>query len=690
MQTIKVKIQGLDCAECSVPFEKFLSKLQGVQNIGVSYATQEARITIDDSKTSEAKITNIIKDKGYTILQETKQKKDISQLIIFAFITVIAILLLLEIVIERLGLLELPFKAIPTWILVIATLVGGFNIFKSAFQGLRVKQINSDLLMTIGIVASMLIREFSASTLIVFFMNIAHFLEGFTVRSSRKAIQDIIELAPEKATILRNGKEIEVATADITIGDIVIAKPGEKISVDGKVTFGTSSVDQAPITGESVPVEKSVYDEVFAGTINQHGVLHIKTEKVGENTTLSKVIKLVEEAESAKAPFQKFADRYSTYYLPVILISGLLTFFITHNPVYAIAVLVIACPCAIALATPIAVVAATGSAAKRGIIIKGGLYLEALAKVDTVVVDKTGTLTYGKPQVTDIIPFNIYEKELIKYAASLERSSEHPLASAVVEEAEKMDISLLQLKSFKYHVGEGILGKIENNSIIVGNDRLLERQRISIPTHIKEQKTCLEEAGKSVMYVVKGKSIIGLVATADTLREGIKTALQELKRVGIQHIILLTGDTEQITKVITKSLGIKEYLAGILPQEKITYIQKLQSQGKKVLMVGDGVNDAPALAQADVGIAMGSGTDVAIETSHVVLMQDDWLQIPEAIRLGKKTFSTIKQNIAFGVIFNIGGIVLASVGILTPILAAAAQSLPDVAVFINSSKLLRR
>ncbi|MFX0091797.1 MAG: heavy metal translocating P-type ATPase [Candidatus Hodarchaeota archaeon] len=690
MKTARLKIKGLDCASCGAPLEKYLSQQRGIGEIKLSYTKQEAMITFNELETSEETLKKEIRDRGFSILEsETINKTSFSSIFLFSFVSVIAILLIMEIIIERLSIFEGVFEAIPPIIPIFATLVGGYPIFRGAFQGLRLKQINADLLMTVAIFGAMILSEFAASTLIVFFMTIAHFLERFTLEKSRKAIKDIIDHSPKTAVVKRGNEEIRISVEEINIGDVVISKPGEQIPVDGTVIFGSSSVDQASITGESIPVVKTLNDEVYAGTINQHGVLHIKTDKIGENTTLGRIIKLVEDAESSKASIQKFADKYSTYFLPIVILASLITFAITLNPFSSIAVLVVACPCAVALATPIAVVASAGSSAKKGIVVKGGLYLEALAKVDTVVVDKTGTLTYGKPQVTDIISFNSSENEILKLAASVERYSEHPLASAVVEKTKDNNIQLLKPEYFEYVVGRGIFGRIQTNMIIVGNEQLLTQQKIDLPSSVKKAKEDLEKLGKSVIHVAKDDEIIGLIATSDVVRQEVYSALQEIRNLGIERIILLTGDNERIAKSTADYLDIDQYEANLLPQDKINYIKQLQSNDQKVLMIGDGVNDAPALAQADVGIAMGSGTDVAIETSNVVLMQDDWRQIPKAIKIGRKTFSTIKQNIVFGILFNIAGISLASAGILTPILAAMAQSLPDVLVFLNSSRLLR-
>ncbi len=623
-----------------------------------------------------------------TKAEDAEKNAGFAGMIAFAFVGVVAILILAELLVERAGLLEKPLELLPWPLVVAATLAGGYPIFKNALMGLKSGKINADLLMSIGIAAAMAIGEFSASTLIVFFMGIAHFLERFTFERSRKAIRDIVAFAPKSARVERNGREALVPIEEIRVGDTLTVKPGERIGADGTVVSGSSSVDESPITGESMPKEKRAGDGVFAGTLNQHGQLEIRVKRAGADTMLGKIIHLVEEAEASRAPVQKFADKFSSYYLPVVSLSALATYLITGSITHAIAVVVVACPCAIALATPMSVVAAVGNAAKNGIVVKGGVHLENLSKVDTLVVDKTGTLTHGRPEVTDIYAAGgESEGKIVAIAAALEIHSEHPLARAVLERAEKDKVKFDKAGKFHYKVGMGVSGTIDGKAAAAGNEKLMSANDIDVSVLIKKKEQ-FESEGKTVLLVASGSKAIGLIAVSDTLRNDVAGALGELRALGIGRIVMLTGDNVRVAAAVAKGVGISEFRANQLPHDKVECVKALQKEGKRVLMIGDGVNDAPALAQADVGIAMGSGTDVSIETSDIALMRDEWAQVPAAVRISRRAFSTIKQNIAFGVIFNVLGIALASVGILTPMFAAAAQSLPDLAVFVNSSRLL--
>jgi len=459
--------------------------------------------------------------------------------------------------------------------------------------------------------------------------------------------------------------------------------------VDGQVLAGTSSVNQAPITGESLPVPKSPGDSVFAATVNGAGVLEVTTTKVGRDTTYGRIIRLVEEAEASKAPVQRFADKFSAYFVPLVLGAAALTYLTTGQVMNAVAVLVVACACAIAIATPMAVSAAVGSGARSGILIKGGAYLELLAKVDTLVVDKTGTLTFGRPEVVQVIPFgNRNEKEVLELAAALERYSEHPLAGAVVRAAGGNGTG--PVEDLWVVAGKGIGANVNGARVAVGSLRYMEEAGLTMPP---EMLTCAESAeteGQTSIAVAIDGQAVGLITAADTLRPEVDRVFDEVRRLGIKRIMMLTGDNERVARAIANRLGI-EYKAELLPEDKIAIVRQLRSEGARVAMVGDGINDAPALAAADVGIAMGAaGTDVAIEAADIALMTDDWKQIPAAIRLSRRTFGTIKQNLLFTAIYNAVGIGLAWAGVIPPVVAAAAQSFPDVAILLNSSRLLRR
>ena len=706
--TLELHIDGMDCADCALHVQEQIAGVKGVEQAKVLLAAEKGIVSYDPAHTNLDEITEAVAAIGYRAQaadaapQETPKSERLFSIIRLAFVGVVGLLALLEIVGERLGWLDAANDLVPTPVALAAVLIGGYPIFKGAFLGLRARSINVDLLMTIGIVAAMAIGEFVSAALLVLFILIAHFLESFTTDKARAAIRELVALTPKQARVLRDGREIEIRAEELNPGDIVVVRPGETIPADGLVADGRSSVNQAPITGESIPVEKGPGDEVFAATLNELGSLRVQVTRVGANTTLGKIIRLVEEAEGNKAPVQRFADRFTTYFLPVVITAAVLTYLISGNIVFTIAVLVVACPCAVALATPLAVVASVGSAARRGLLIKGGLHLEALAKVDTVLMDKTGTITLGEPQVTDILIADAVaqgagaqgadedeKSEILQLAGGLERYSEHPLAAAILARAEQQGVALAEPEEFAVVPGQGVTARLQGQNIVLGNRKLLSAQGLAIPAALDEQAKTLERAGKTAVFVGRDGETLGVIAVADVIREEVPDAIAALKQMGIEHLILLTGDNERTASAVAAQLGVA-YRAELLPEDKIEIVKQLQGEGRKVAMIGDGINDAPALTQADVGIAMGvAGTDVALEASDVALMRDDWAQIPESVRIGRRTFRTIKQNISFGVVFNIVGISLAAVGILTPVLAAAAESLPDVAVFLNSSRLLR-
>lgn len=689
-----LKIKGMDCPDCAAGIEKKLKELRGIKNYSFMFSSEKLALSYDESEINLEIIKQAIQKLGYKIEDgEVKyEKRNLANIIIFAFVSVLAVLVLAEILLERLGILEKAFLAVPAWVLVVATLIGGYPILKNAFTNLINKSITTDLVMSVGIGAAAFTHEFSAALLIVFFVRIAHFLETFTIDRSRQAIKELIKLSPKTAIVKRDHADFEVLIGELKVDDIIIVKPGANIPTDGKVIKGTSAVDQSAITGESLPVEKHIGSEVYAGTINQRGSLEVKVSRIGADTTLGKIISLVEEAESHKAPVQKFADRFSTFYLPFVILVAVLTYLITKNLSATIAVLVVACPCAVALATPMAVVAAVGRSAKQGILIKGGRYLETLAKANVLLVDKTGTLTFGQPKITDVISLaGQSREEIIALAGSIEKYSEHILAKAVLEKAKECQVVLIDPEKFRVETGMGVVASFNNEEFILGNTKLLEDHKVEISKSISEQIKTLETAGKTVLILAKKSyKILGLLAVQDVVRQEARQAINELKQLGFKKIIMLTGDNKYTAEAIARDLDI-EYKAELLPQDKITIVEELQKQGYIVAMVGDGVNDAPALTKANVGIAMGiTGTDVALEAADIALMKDDWREVPQAVKIARRTFSTIKQNMAFGIGFDLIGISLAASGFLPPIFAAAAQSLPDVAVFLNSAKLLKR
>ena len=728
-KTIELSVKGMDCADCATHVEHAVSALPGVSRAQVFLMTDLGIVEFDPARVDERKIIRAVESAGYhanVAGAETAQQNRARQLadrVRLAFVGAVGVLAVAAFVAERTGLVQAALERIPPWLALLAVLAGGVPIFIAAIKALLARQITADVLMAVGITAATALGEFAAAAMIVFFMTIAHFLESFTTGRSREAIRSLMRITPKTARVLRDGAEAQVGIEQVQPGDRVLVRPGEQIPVDGRVLAGHSFVDQAPITGESLPVEKNAGDKVFAGTLNQLGALTVDVTCIGRDTTLGKIVRLVEEAEASKAPVQKFADRYSSYFLPVMLGIGLLTMLVTRDPRHGIAVLVVACPCAVALATPLSVVASMGAAARRGILVKGGLYLEALARVDTVVVDKTGTLTLGKPSVTQISNFKSrdgnriseignsrpgfqsptsdlrpptsdlrhQESEVLALAASLERYSEHPLAGAVIAEATARGLTLDNAHDFAAIPGKGVTARVNGDVACVGTRALLDECGVQVSAGDARRAEDLEAQGQTVLWLARGIEALGLIAVADVIRPEVPSAIAELKKLGIRRIVLLTGDTERTANAVAAQLGITEVRANLLPQDKIEAVRALQAEGRKVAMIGDGINDAPALAQANVGIAMGAaGADVALEAAHVALMRDDWRLVPEAIRVGRRTFRTIQQNITFGVLYNIAGVTLAALGILPPVLAAAAQSLPDVAVFLNSSRLLRR
>ncbi|MEW6717024.1 MAG: cation-translocating P-type ATPase [Chloroflexota bacterium] len=523
------------------------------------------------------------------------------------------------------------------------------------------------------------------TALVVVFMRIGDYVENFTTESARRAVKELTALAPQTARVERNGQETEIPVGEVKIGETVIVRPGEKIPVDGEVIGGQATIDQSAITGESMPVEAAGGTHVYAATIAKLGSLRIRVERIGTDTTFGRVVKMVEEAEAHRADVQRIADRFSAWYLPVVAVIAALTFLVSRNPLATAAVLLVACSCSFALATPVAMLASVGASARRGLLIKGGKYLETLARADVLLVDKTGTLTLGQPQVSDVFSLSgLSRTEVLAFAASTERYSEHPLAEAVRSLAREENVALLEPDEFEAVPGLGVRALINGQQIAVGNHRM-----VSAPSSLPLAAD-LEAQGKTLLFVERNKELVGVLAASDTLRPEVPVALETARALGIRHIELLTGDNERTASTVAEKLGVS-YRANLLPGNKIEVVKELQNKGYVVVMVGDGVNDAPALAQADVGIAMGAaGTDVAIEAAHIALMREDWTLVPEVLKIARRTMRVVKVNLAFTTLYNIVGLTLAAFGVLPPVLAAAAQSLPDIGIMGNSARLLKQ
>ncbi len=586
---------------------------------------------------------------------------------------------------EWLGLFEAVTERVPWPIGLVVVLIGGYPVFRNVIRASLKRQITSHTLMTAGVLAALAVGQWATAAVVVFFMRVGDYAENFTTERARRAVKDLTAMAPQMARVERDGAEREVPIGEVQVGDTVIVRPGDKIPVDGEVIAGHATVDQATITGESMPVEVGSGGKVFAATLARLGSLRVRATHVGPDTTFGRVIKMVEEAEAHRAGVQRVADKFSAYYLPIVAGIAALTLLVRHDPLATAAVLVVACSCSFALATPIAMLASIGAGAKRGLLIKGGKYLESLARADVLLIDKTGTLTLGQPQVTDVVALNgLPDAELLSLAASAERYSEHPLAEAVRVAAKERDLPLYELEQFEAIPGLGVHTQIDGCRVSVGNSRMIPAAAsLSLADELEAQ-------GKTLLFVARDGNLVGVLAAADTLRPEVPAAIADLQALGVRHIELLTGDNERTAAAMAERLGVR-HRANLLPEDKIAVVKEYQAQGHTVVMVGDGVNDAPALAQADVGIAMGAaGADVSIEAAHIALMREDWTLVPEVLRIARRTMQVVKLNIGFTAVYNLVGLSLAALGILPPIFAAAAQSLPDVGILANSSRLLRQ
>ncbi|MGA1823688.1 MAG: FtsH protease activity modulator HflK [bacterium] len=575
---------------------------------------------------------------------------------------------------------------------IILTLIGGYNIFWSALSNLWERRISVDLAIAIAAIAALSIKQYLAAGEVIFIMLVGEALEMYAVDKTRSAISKLMELAPKEARVKKDDGEKIIPLPEIRPGDVIIVKSGDRIPVDGKIIKGSSHVDQSSLTGESMPVEKSEGDTVYSGTINQVGYLEISTEIVGEGTILSKIIHLVEEAQEKKAPIQKTADKYARYFVPIILLLAALTYFISGDIVRSVAVLIIACPCALVLATPTAVAAGIGRLAKEGILVKGGVYLEEMGEINSVFFDKTGTITEGKPHIIDIFPVGENTRQsVLGIAAAAEEQSEHLFARLIVEQTKAEGIQYEKADKSEIRTGRGIIVTVGSHSVLVGNERLLQEENIILDANFKDKLAEIDKQGKTPILVAKDGKIAGVITIADKIRPEAEKVIQELKKLKIQDIVLLTGDNEIVGQVIAQKAGIDHSYANLLPDEKVKRIKEAQENGRKVIMVGDGINDAPSLSVANVGISMsGVGTDIAVEAADVIFMSGDLTKMGEALKIGRKTVKTIKQNIIwFAVIFNLIAVVFAATAtFITPAWAAVVHQISSLLVCTNSLLLL--
>jgi heavy metal translocating P-type ATPase len=575
------------------------------------------------------------------------------------------------------------------WVAFAGTVIGGFPIYKEAWENLLKRRMTMELSMTIALLSALAIGQFFTAIVIAFFVLFAELLEGYTVGGGRKAIEKLINALPRQVTVRRNGQETELSAEELAAGEVIVIRPGERIPVDGIVRKGNSYVDQASITGESLPVEKTERSKVFAGTINKNGVLEVSVERVGRDTTFGKIIQVVEQAEKSKAPVQRVADRLAAGLVYFALAAAVLTFIVTRNLTATIAVIIVAGACGVAAGTPLAILAGIGSAARRGIIVKGGLYLEKLAEIDSIVLDKTGTLTMGVPEVTGIrVVDGATERDVLQNAAIAEQHSEHPLGEAVIRKARAAKISLREYSDLRYNPGKGLTCLDNGSKIVVGTRTLLEENRIRLDGNGARSLENDTKPGETLIYVGRDSALLGALTVADQLREEAIQAVGELNRKGYRTV-LLTGDSSEAASAIGNQLGVHEAIGNLLPEEKLDKVRELLKQGHKVAMVGDGINDAPALAEATVGIAMGGGTDVALETADITLMTSDLSRLVEVFGIAKRCYGVIMFNFWGTIMVDTLGIVLAFFGLLAPIIAALIHVGSELAFILNSARLFR-
>ncbi len=689
VEVIEVPIKGMDCADCTRHVKHAISQIEGVTSVEVLLGSEKAMITTESGTINLGQVRRAVSNAGYSVptLEEDRKAAagDSSRKILTVLAIVVGVVLFVAVGGEWLGIFDALTDVIPFgWGAAIVT-IAGLPIFIDVIRAALQRQVTSRTLMTLGFIAALAVGQWTTAGVLVFMMHVGNYVENFTANKSRNALKNLASMVPQTARVERNGQETIVPVSEIVAGDLVVVRPGENIPVDGKVDSGDASINQAAITGESMPVDASHGKQVYAATLVQSGSLKVKAIHVGKETTFGKVVKLVEEAESEKGEVQLFADRFSTFYLPVVAGIGLITWIVRRDPLAAAAVLAVACSCSIALATPISMMASIGAAAKRGLMIKGGKYLELLAKADVLLIDKTGTLTLGKPQITDIIPLNGQnENDILQLAASAERYSEHPLADAIRTIARERHLDLFNPEHFTTTTGIGIKAMIGKKDIQIGSERSLNGK--AVPNQVKS----LKEKGKTVLYIQANNKLIGIIAAADTLRAEVPAAIQNLKDLGVSQIELLTGDNFHTASSLGEKLGIA-YRSELLPEDKIRIVKEHQKAGKVVVMIGDGINDAPALAQAEVGIAMGaSGSEIALQAADIALLRDDWTLVPKVFSIARKTMGVVRMNLILTAIYNVIGISLAAVGILPPFLAATMQSLPDLGILGNSSRLLKQ
>ncbi|MFY9285836.1 MAG: heavy metal translocating P-type ATPase [Tissierellaceae bacterium] len=715
-------IEGMTCAACSTRVEKVLNRLDGVSKASVNLSTNKALVEFPSGAVDVETLIRAVEKAGYKAELEVERdvdrekelrEKEIKSLKTSFIVSAILSIPLFSAMFFHMAGTDNTLSSILNngWFqLVLATPVQfiiGYRFYRGAYNSLRGGGANMDVLIAMGTSAAYFyslynllngIHEyyFESSAVIITLILLGKTFEAVAKGKTSEAIKKLMGLQPKTARVVRDGQEMDIAIEKLEIGDIIVVRPGERVPVDGVIVEGHSSIDESMLTGESIPVDKTVGDQVVGATINKFGSFKFEAKKIGKDTVLAQIIKLVEEAQGSKAPVQRLADKISGIFVPVVVGIALVTvlgFSLIGNNfntglINAVAVLVIACPCALGLATPTAIMVGTGKAAENGILIKSGEHLERAHQMDTIIFDKTGTITKGEPEVTDILAFNgIDEDEILRIAASVEKVSEHPLGQAIVKYAEDKDITLVDTDSFMSLSGKGLRAGFEGKDIYIGNRRLMKENNIDL-TGFENEMLRLEEEGKTAMLLSIDGVISGIIAVADKIKETSLEAIKELKAMDLD-VYMITGDNERTAKAIAREVGIDNILADVLPENKAEVVEDLKSQGRHVGMVGDGINDAPALAAADVGFAIGTGTDVAMEAADITLMRGDLNGVVTAIRLSHRTMKTIKQNLFWAFFYNSVGIPFSALGFLNPMVAGAAMAFSSVSVVTNSLRLRR-
>ena len=732
MKKIILSIDGMTCSACSNRLEKYLLKQDGIINASVNLVMSNAFVEYDETKLNIKNVEEFVKKAGFKSLglyTDIKTKNNTkNNKVLFIIFLILSIILMYVSMGHMIGLPTFEFLnmhthpisyAITLLIITIPFIFYGFDIIKSGFKNLIHKAPNMDTLVAIGVLSSLLYSlynmyiiikgntsyvehlYFESAAIVIFFIKLGRYIDGASKDKTKEAIQKLVQITPKDATIKVNGDEKKVTIDEINKGDIVISKPGERISVDGEIVIGKTHLDESFITGESKPVAKNKGDKVIAGSINYDGYIEYKAEKIGKESTISEIVKLVIEATNTKAPIAKIADTVSGYFVPTVIIIAFITFLVylflglgfTSAINTFVTILVVACPCSLGLATPLAIVISEGVCATHGILVKKSETLENASKINTIVFDKTGTLTYGTLKIAEIVNYsNLTNNEIVELAGSLEAKSTHPISKAFKEYIEANNLKILDVEKFEDISGYGIVGTIDNNTILVGNSKLLNKYKIE--NKYIEQEELLATNGNSIVYIAKNNEILGIIGVNDIIRGNAKNIIEELNKNNIE-VIMLTGDNKKTAKSIADTLGIKNVIANVTPNEKSNIIKKLKEEGKIVMMCGDGINDSPALALSDIGVSVNSGTDIARDSSDVILTKNDLTSIVNLINISKKTIRNIKQNLFWAFFYNslmipIAMGVLSGIGInINPMIASLAMVLSSFTVILNALRLKR-